>query len=357
MPAVPNRRKRGIVIATGVLVACLIAAIAWSELHPKALAEAEASYRRGNFELALSKARSHLNRRSFSRAALLTAARSLSSLDRSEQAEPYYNKAGALNLEDQHTRALGIVKGNLRAQAIEAYQQILTRWPDDVLALRRLAAVQISESRWAEALQTAKRLIAIPAGAVIGHTLAGVVHHNTTNIDQSVVEFGRALDLDPELKLMPLTPRSMFWEEYGQDLLATGQAVLAEKCLHRALAESGNATIADLLGQSYYQQGEIEEAERCWRYTLDLDPNRADTWWRIGRLQLQQDKLEDAVASLLRAAQLAPKAIEPAFSLSLAYRRMGRREEADRLQAEVSRLRDKTAALRGGMGSMPSLAP
>lgn len=353
----PDRRRLSVVITCGLLAACLLAAFVWSELHPAALSDAEAAYRRTNFELALSKARGHLARRSSSRTAALIAARCLSSLDRPSQAEPYYKKAGSLDLEDQHTRALGIVKGNLRAQAIQAYRQILTRWPDDVRALRRLAAVLISESRWAEALETAKRLTKIPDGTVIGHTLAGVVHHNTANTDQSVAEFGRVLELDPDLKEMPLTPRSMFWADYGQDLLASGRAVLAERCLHRALAEGGDATIADLLGQSYYQQGESDEAERCWRYSLNLNPNRASTWWRIGRLQLQQDKLEDAVASLLRASQLAPKAVEPAFNLSLAYRRLGRREEADRLQHQVSRLRDKSAPPRGGMGSMPGLGP
>jgi len=357
MPRQPDWRQRRVVFASGVLTGCLLAAFAWPEFHPAALDEAEAAYRQNRFELALNKARGHLARRSYSRAAALIAARCLSNLDRPDQAEPYYKKAGSLGLEDQHTRALGIVKGNQRAWAIQAYRQILTRRPQDVRALRRLAAVQISESRWTEALETAKRLTEIPAGAVVGHTLAAVVHHNTANIDQSVVEFARVLELDPGLKQVPLTPRSIFWAYYGQDLLATGRAVLAGRCLHRALAEGGDARIADLLGQSYYQQGEIDDAERCWRYTLGLNPNLAGTWCRIGRLELQANKLEDAVGSLLRASQLAPRAVEPAFSLSLAYRRMGRSEEADRFQERAGRLRAESAPPRGGMGSMPGLSP
>ena len=82
-----------------------------------------------------------------------------------------------------------------------------------------MAAVLISESRWDDALQTAERLIKIPAGAVIGHTLAGVVHHNTSDSELAVFEFDRVLELDPELKQMPLKPRSMFWTDFGHNLL------------------------------------------------------------------------------------------------------------------------------------------
>ncbi len=113
---------------------------------------------------------------------------------------------------------------NRREPAIQAYREILASCPDDVLALSRMAAVLISESRWGDVLDAANRLIKIPTGAVIGHTLAGVAHHNTSDSEFAVFEFDRVLQLDPELKQMPLKPRSMFWLEYGQNLLAVGRS-------------------------------------------------------------------------------------------------------------------------------------
>ena len=133
----PRRRwRRRLAIACGLIAAGLIAAFAWSELHPTALAEADAAYRRNDLEAALRLAEGHLSRRPFSRHATLLAARCLSRLDRPDQAEPYYQKAGPLDLEDRHIRAMALVLGNRREPAIRAYRDILVRRPDDVLALR-----------------------------------------------------------------------------------------------------------------------------------------------------------------------------------------------------------------------------
>jgi tetratricopeptide (TPR) repeat protein len=284
-------------------------------------------------------AQGHLARRPFSRAAALIAARCLSRLGQSEEADPLYQQAGPLDHDDQHIRALALVRANRREPAIQAYREILGCRPDDVLALRRLAAVLISQSRWAEALATAERLIGIPAGAVIGHTLAAVVHHDTANPDQSIVEFACVLKLDPNLKQMPLSPRSMFWSYYGLDLFATGRVDDAQRVLRRGLGEGDDAELADLLGRTYYHQGVLNEAESWWRHAVELAPHRADTWWRIGRLALQQARPDEAVEPLRRASELEPKAVGPVYGLSLAYRRLGRIEEAERLREQSERLR------------------
>ena len=163
-----------------------------------------------------------------------SAARCLSRLGRPDQAEPLYQKAGSLDLEDRHIRAYALVLSNRRESAIRAYEQILEIRPDDVLALSRLAAVLISERRWDGALGVADRLIKTSAGAVVGHTLAGVVHHNTRDSELAVFAFSRVLELDPELHQMPLKPRSMFWTEFGHNLLAVGRWAEARECLNRA---------------------------------------------------------------------------------------------------------------------------
>ena len=80
--------------------------------------------------------------------------------------------AWPLDNEDSHIRAYALVLNNFRGPAILAYDELLRRWPDDVLALSRKAAVLISESRWNDAQETAGRLARIPAGRVIGYTLA-----------------------------------------------------------------------------------------------------------------------------------------------------------------------------------------
>ena len=133
----------------------------------------------------------------------------------------------------------------------------------------------------------------------------------------------------------------MFWAEFGHDLLVTGHVTEAQQYLHRGLREGNNAQLADLLGQCYYQQGNFDDAEQYWQFAAEWDSGRADTWWRIGRLALQRGHPLEAIEPLQRAARLAPDTIGPIYSLSLAYRRIGRHEESDRLLEHVDRLRSK----------------
>jgi tetratricopeptide (TPR) repeat protein len=342
-------------IAVGLLVtAGLLAAFAWSELHPTAFARAEEAYRRNNLVGALKIALTHLERRPFSRYAALLAARCLSRLGQPDRAEPYYQKAGSLELEDRHIRAYALVLNNSREPAIQAYQEILKRWPDDVLALSRMAAVLISESRWDGVLEAADRLIKIPTGAVVGHTLAGVAYHEIGDPDQTIANLNRVLALDPELRQMPLKPRTTFWTDLCTALLAIGRTEEARRHLLNAMGERDDAGVADLLGQSYYLEGNFDEAEKAWRLALEWDQSRYGTWWRIGKLDLERGRLIEAIEPIRRAAALEPKDPGPLNSLSFIYRRLGRNEEADRLKQQADRLRAAAAtAPRGGAVRSP----
>jgi tetratricopeptide (TPR) repeat protein len=335
----------------------LLAIVVWTELHPRDLDEAEAAYRRNDLVKALRLAEAHLARRPGSRSASLLAARCLSRLGRPDRAEELYQRDLPLDVEDMHLRAYALVLANRREPAIRAYREILKRRPLDVLALSRFAAVLISESRWGETLDVAHRLIETPDGAVIGHTLAGVVHHNTKDPELAVFAFDRVLELDPELRHMPLKPRSMFWTQFGHDLLVVGRWADARKCLERALADGDDPKVADLLGQSYYLEGALAEAERYWRLALQWDSDRYGTWWRIGKLELQRGRPAEAVESLRRASSIQPNALGPLYTLSLAYRRLGRKDEADRCMKRAEQIRGRPDATSRGGGDGSLLDP
>lgn len=363
-PLRPRRPRwsRRLTFAGILIITVLAAVVAWIELFPPVLARAEEAYRRGELEPALHMARGYLEGRPGSRRANLVAARCLSRLGKPLEAEPLYQLVWPLDHEDSHVRAYALVLHNSRGPAILAYDELLRRWPDDVLALSRKAAVLISESRWNDAQDTAGRLARIPDGRVIGYTLAAVVHHNTGESEEAVEEFGRVLELDPELKQMPLKPRSMFWAEFAKCLLQIGRAEEAERHLHRALREGDDPTIADLLGQAYYLRGMLDDAGPCWKLAVQWDPTRAGTWWRLGKLELQRGRAAEAIEPLRRASEIDPRAAGPLYSLSLACRSLGRVEEAEQFRRKADDLRGKKNerpradlddALPGGEQSSP----
>ena len=58
-----------------------------------------------------------------------------------------------------------------------------------------------------------------------------------THAAQAVSSFERVLELDPELKEMPL-PRPLFWNHLALDLIAMGRTAEARSYLERALGAS-----------------------------------------------------------------------------------------------------------------------
>src|SRR5262249_48934173 len=155
------------------------------------------AYSRGDLAAGLKGALDHLDRQPWSREAALLAANCLSRLDYSDLAEPYYRRAGHLALSDLQVRAFALARGPRPELAIPAFYDILARSPENVTAMRRLAAVLLAQNKTEDLLELALRLDQIASGAVIGSTLRGVVYHNEKNSQQAVAAFERVLDLDP----------------------------------------------------------------------------------------------------------------------------------------------------------------
>jgi tetratricopeptide (TPR) repeat protein len=267
----------------------------------------------------------------------------LSRLDYADAAEPYYRGAGSLALNDLQIRAFGLVRGNHRERAIQAYREILERWPENVLALRRLAAVQMTQSNDAEVLKLADRLVQVPDGAAIGYTLRGIVHHNQKNHEDAVVALERVLVLDPELRVMPL-PRRLFWSHLVSELMAMGRPADARRYLLQALKDNPDAYLMNWLGLAYDFEGAAEDAERCYRQAIEWDARYFSPHLYLGKLELRRGHTEEALKHLHRALDLAPQDHDVVYNLGLAYRQIGRAEEAARFQSRAIALRPKPAS-------------
>ena len=96
-----------------------------------------------------------------------------------------------------------------------------------------------------------------------------------------------------------------------------------------------------------------DEAERCWRQALTLDPKNVDTLLDLGRLALSRRRLDEAVELLERSHEISPDSLEPVYNLSRAYRLKGDIARAQRYEALAAKLRPSQPA-RGGMGEMPA---
>jgi tetratricopeptide (TPR) repeat protein len=314
-----------------------------------------------DYHLALRRALDHLRRHPNDPEGTRFVALCLSRLDYAAEAEPYYALAQAktrLSPQDLHVRAFGFSRCNLRAQAVEAYKQILDRQPDDPEALQKLAAIYYSLSQYKEALATAQRLAQSPikSRAVAGYALIGIVHHDEHRPGLAVAANEKALELDPQLELLSL-PADLFFADLAQDLVDINRASDAQRYIHRILGQRDDPVLIDILGSAYYAEGQEDEAERCWKRVIDLDPRFHRPWLNLGKLALRRGRLEEAVPYLEKAHALDRRIHEPAYQLSLAYRRLGRAEDSERYRKLAESLRLNNPNNKRGMGLIPSDKP
>lgn len=316
---------------------------AWNVTRSDAILEARRAYSRGDLAVGLERALDHLDRQPWSRDAALVAATCLSRLEYSEAAESYYRRVGNLGLNDMQVRAYALARGPRLELAIPAYNDILARSPENVTAMRRLAAVLLAQNKGEELLKLAERLDRIASGAVIGSTLRGVVYHNDEIPQQAVTAFERVLELDPELRDMPL-PRSLFWTQLAEDLVSSGRIDDARRYLIKALSNAPDASLLNLLGQTYFLQGALEDADRCFRQAADLATTDHLAYVNLAKLAILRHEREEALKQLNHARALAPRRYSVLYTLASVYRQLGRTAEANQVEQSLEQLRQLSAS-------------
>lgn len=357
MPIEQSSRRVSWIVRALVFAGLLIVTV-WNHSRGEALGEARAAYGRGDYVTGLRRACDHLDRSPWSREAARVAALCLSRLDFPAAAEPYYRKAGTLEVEDLHVRAYGLVRGNRRREAEEAYRQILLRRPEDPLALRRLGAELITMTRWREALEVAERLARTPDGEVDGLAMIGAIQHHDDKA-MAAAAYKRVLQIDPKLERLPKDRgfRRVFWTQLTDELLSIGQPEEARRFLEQAPPEDRGPNLSWLLGRVYYQEGNFDQADHHWTEAVQSDEKLIDAWIDLGRLALGRNLPARAVVALERAAALDPKAYVPAYHLAQAYQRIGKDELAARYRAKVELLRSEAPSALIGTAATSSTEP
>lgn len=341
-----SRHHRGIGYALLASLIVLLAVTAWNLTRSNALEAARRSYTRGDLADCLRHSLDHLRRRPWSREAALLAAHCLNRLDYAEPAEVYYQRAGELSLGDLQIRAYGLVRGPHPEHAIPVFKAILARSPDNVSAMRRLAAVLLAQNQTDQLLKLAERIENTPHGAVIGTTLRGVVYHNDRNPQQAVIAFKRVLELDPQLTETPLA-RNLFWSHLADDLADSGRLDEARQVLIEALAKESSPGLLNRLGRTYFLQGEFAAAERCYRQSVDLAPTQFAAYVELAKLAIQRHDRQEALKHLTQARDVAPREPSVLYSLVSVYRQLGRTAEADQAQDTLKQLREEIASTGG----------
>ena len=205
-------------------------------------------------------------------------------------------------------------------------------------ALVLLAVVLAVRGDEAGALQAARQAVALaPANFDAQFTLGRALYGGDPA--------GAARAFRAAVALRPQDPRPRFFLATALERAGDAGAALAVYrelvALHPRAAE-GHLGLGVLLvkrGGAGVEEG-IRELERA----VALNPEAYEARVTLGRALVTRGRAAEAVEHLRRAAALAPGNPEPHYQLSLAYRRLGRRDEAARESAIVKSIHEARRA-------------
>jgi tetratricopeptide (TPR) repeat protein len=250
-----------------------------------------------------------------------------------EQAEVFARKAvEAAQAAAQQATAVGGVPSAGREQVADALVLlgvVLAVRGDDAGALKSVKeAVQLAPNNFDAQLALGRALFGIgdDAGATVAFRAA--------------------------VALRPTDAPALFY--LATALEHGGDAVAALATYRELIARKPDNADGHLgLGVLLLKQGGVDEGLRELRRALEINPNLYEARITLGRTLVAQGHALESIEHLRHAAELAPNNPEPHYQLSIAYRRLGRKEEAAAESIIVKRIHET----RRGDGSIQASSP
>src|SRR5439155_1260693 len=180
-------------------------------------------------------------------------------------------------------------RGDLVERAISEYKQAMEADPDSLFLRVELAELYSRITRVGDAIREAEAVLKINPNEVDGHwlVLLGYAYTQNHEVEKAVATYQKALAQDPD----------------NQDL---------ERAYAEALMASGRSAAA---------HAELEKM-------LKAQPDDAATYLRLGRLDRQQGKFDQARQELDKARSLAPDNLEVPYEQVLLEDAVGNEDKA-----------------------------
>ena len=238
-------------------------------------------------------------------------------------------------------------------RARETAQALQRFYPDDPEVLFHLAEIYSSLLN-----TTVDDLLKKHSDSYRFHQIAGETLEAEGNYKQAIKEYRRALDINQ-------TALRLHYRIGRLILLTAGKGEANEQALLEFQKELSinpeDAACEYQIGEIFLTNHRNEESRRSFLRALGLSPDFAEANIGLAKIELQDHHPERAVAELERAIQSQPKSASAHYTLMLACRDLGKKEQAvhemeifQSLKAEESKdFRSELRALLAGGESEP----
>ena len=256
-----------------------------------------------------------------------------------------FNAGHAADAEPLARRATDAALADARDAWGDGARQLKSRAAD---ALTLLAVVLAVRGDDAGALKSVEQAVALAPENFDAQLALGRARFGAGDDAGAVATFRAAVALNPR------DARARFFLATALERAGDADGALAayrELAVAQPRASEGHLGLGVLL----LKRGgrEAEEGIRELQRALEIDPNIYEARVALGRALVARGRAAEAVEHLRRAAELAPANPEPHYQLSLAYRRLGRGQEAAAESAIVKRIHESRRATGASQNAAP----
>jgi len=219
-------------------------------------------------------------------------------------------------------------------EAYNAFRQGIEEFPTDnegYLDLATLGAVHLNYDIALPALAAGMEKI---PGDYRLFLASGLLHNLKGRHDIAQVEYLKALELAPD-QASVYVALGMCYED--MDKYSDSVAIL-QKAIDRQIRD---VLVYYFQADALFRQGvapntpHYEQARSAVEAGLKIDPGYAFSYLQRAKLEMMTNRTQEAIADLEHARTLEPSSPPILYQLANAYRRVGRKSEADKLLAAV----------------------
>jgi tetratricopeptide (TPR) repeat protein len=221
-------------------------------------------------------------------------------------------------------------------QVIGILDPILEKDPENKAILYMLGTALMRDRQYERGQRVIDRILR-QGDSAEAHLMLAIASHEANEDLPAEKELRKALELNPRLP----TANAIL----GEVLVKMGDGAGAVEALRRELAIDPNHFDARvLLALLLRQDSKNEEAMQHLRKALTLRPGDAGARYQLALVQIAVGEIEPARQTLEDLVKDAPEFTEAHVSLATVYYRLGRREDGQRHQAIVQRLKQEEKA-------------
>lgn len=222
---------------------------------------------------------------------------------------------------------------------VEKAAEILTKSKEnnsllaDCLVLS--AVISAVQNQNLTAIAKLEKAIALVPNHFDANFSLGRAYFGSGEIDKSVNSFKKAVAIRPN------DARSHFYLATALERAGNTPEALAEyqKVLEISPNNAdGNLGLAVLLLKT--EGDKSEKGLAALQKAVSLNPNLYEAQITLGKTLIRINRANEAIKPLQKAAELAPNNPEPHFQLSIAYRRLGKKAEAEAENAIVKKIHE-----------------